>query len=208
MFFGGTLDAIRTRGLSLRRRTLYPAELQGHIRFFVGSELSGKRPGCFLGGERSILLSYKGVERPLLYPQFPRLSRVTVGKNGEGRRCASPAAGVTRGRFLGHTSVRTGGTKKPSPLSHLRRRGSRDSSPSRKRDGSLADFAPPLPTQSRLRGAPVTPGESPRSTENAPTRPLIQYFFQGHVPWKKSLLPRKCAALRAVRTARQQGICP
>ena len=58
----GTLDAIRTRGLSLRRRTLYPAELQGHIQFFVGSELSGKRPGCFLGGERSILLSYKGVQ--------------------------------------------------------------------------------------------------------------------------------------------------
>ena len=28
-------------------------------------------------------------------------------------------AGVTRGRFFSHTSVRTGGTKKPSPLSHL-----------------------------------------------------------------------------------------
>ncbi len=31
-------------------------------------------------------------------------------------------AGVTRGRFLSHTSVRTGGTKKPSPLSHLLKR--------------------------------------------------------------------------------------
>ncbi len=30
--FCGTLDAIRTRGLPLRRRTLYPAELRGHMR--------------------------------------------------------------------------------------------------------------------------------------------------------------------------------
>ena len=28
----GTPDAIRTHGLSLRRRTLYPAELRGHMR--------------------------------------------------------------------------------------------------------------------------------------------------------------------------------
>ena len=28
----GTLDAIRTRGLSLRRRTLYPAELRGRMK--------------------------------------------------------------------------------------------------------------------------------------------------------------------------------
>lgn len=31
MFFNGTPGAIRTRGLSLRRRPLYPAELRAHI---------------------------------------------------------------------------------------------------------------------------------------------------------------------------------
>ena len=33
--FFGTLDWIRTSGLPLRRRTLYPAELPGQVRFFV-----------------------------------------------------------------------------------------------------------------------------------------------------------------------------
>ena len=48
----------------------------------------------------------------------------------------------------------------------FRRRESRLTSPSRQRDGLGAGFAPPLPTQSRLRGAPVTkkPSLSPAFT--------------------------------------------
>ena len=47
---------------------------------------------------------------------------------GKGGVVRPQKAGVTRGRFLSHTSVRTGGTKKPSPLSHLLKRRRRVSS--------------------------------------------------------------------------------
>ncbi len=77
------------------------------------------------------------------------------------------AAGVTRGRFLSHTSVRTGGTKKPSPLSHLLRR--REAPPKkaglegrffvtgapRNRDCVGRGGAKPAPEPSRSRGGEV-----------------------------------------------------
>ena len=51
----GVPGAIRTRGVPLRRRALYPAEVRGHMQFLCAPlEL----PKEFLGGGRSILLSY------------------------------------------------------------------------------------------------------------------------------------------------------
>ena len=49
--FCGTLDEIRTHDLPLRRRTLYPAELQGLINFSLAGS---KGPRLCLGGDRSI----------------------------------------------------------------------------------------------------------------------------------------------------------
>ena len=57
--FRGTLAGIRTRDLPLRRRTLYPAELQVHFIFQCGRTLTLFDTSTFpLGGGRSILLSY------------------------------------------------------------------------------------------------------------------------------------------------------
>ena len=52
----GAPGAIRTRGVPLRRRTLYPAEVQAHgIKLVLRGECSNTP----LGGGRSILLSYR-----------------------------------------------------------------------------------------------------------------------------------------------------
>ena len=63
--FLGAPGGIRTHGLPLRRRTLYPAELRRRVlnlRLFyhITIHFSTKSVCCnnFLGGERSILLSY------------------------------------------------------------------------------------------------------------------------------------------------------
>ena len=51
----GVPGAIRTRGVPLRRRALYPTEVRRHMQFLCAPlEL----PKEFLGGDRSILLSY------------------------------------------------------------------------------------------------------------------------------------------------------
>ena len=51
----GVPGAIRTRGVPLRRRALYPAEVRRHIHFLCTLL---EQPNLFLGGECSILLSY------------------------------------------------------------------------------------------------------------------------------------------------------
>ena len=51
----GVPGAIRTRGVPLRRRALYPTEVRRHMQFLCAPL---EQPKEFLGGECSILLSY------------------------------------------------------------------------------------------------------------------------------------------------------
>ena len=54
----GVPGEIRTPGLSLRRRSLYPAELRKHFEIV---KAKGGRRASHLGGGRSILLSYGNI---------------------------------------------------------------------------------------------------------------------------------------------------
>ena len=56
MGYFGVPGGIRTHDLPLRRRTLYPAELQRLMQFWMPLISNHCRE---LGGERSILLSYR-----------------------------------------------------------------------------------------------------------------------------------------------------
>ena len=66
----GVPGAVRTPGLPLRRRPLYPAELREHIFTFQGMPLIWDSAFAHLGGGRSILLSYGNiiVTTPLIIP--------------------------------------------------------------------------------------------------------------------------------------------
>ena len=59
----GTPEGIRTPDLSLRRRPLYPAELQAHMMKFGAQSFrlidGGGWLSTTLGGDRSIQLSYR-----------------------------------------------------------------------------------------------------------------------------------------------------
>ena len=63
--FCGVPARIRTGGVPLRRRTLYPAEVQRHIFNFIYIIAclfrKGKRLSTTLGGDRSIQLSYGNI---------------------------------------------------------------------------------------------------------------------------------------------------
>ena len=90
----GVPGAIRTPGLPLRRRLLYPAELREHIFTFQGMPLIWDSAFAHLGGGRSILLSYG--DRCMGLPHG--MHGWGGGKGGGGRgRADEKQAGLTKG---------------------------------------------------------------------------------------------------------------
>ena len=85
--FSGLPGAIRTRDLSLRRRTLYPAELRRDYVFYCGHTVSsGKSLGAKLGAKsaKSRISGGRQPRKPRQFrPFFTRLSGETVPLGGE-----------------------------------------------------------------------------------------------------------------------------
>ena len=72
----GTPGWVRTSGLSLRRRPLYPTELRGLIQKIFNFRSSRIRTNCRLGGGPSILVRYGGIYRNYSILQGSRIRTI------------------------------------------------------------------------------------------------------------------------------------